>query len=378
MKISNLNKINGYIEGYYGKLLHWSDRYKIIEKLYSNKMNFYFYCPKEDIYNRFNWKKNYPKEWWFQFNNFCKFAEKKGIKIITGLSPGLDFNFTTDLKKNKDIKILLKKFRNFLKFGASYIALQFDDIPDDFNIKYNLLDEGKVHAEISNYLNHKIKKKIFVVPRVYSDEISTRDNKYLKSFFETLFCEINVFYCGEYIVSKNFRTKINIIKKQLKNKKIIFWDNLYANDYCPRRLFIGPWMNKNNTSRTMINGTGMLMTDLLILDIFYYCKKSQNKKKSWIFCLKKNRVHSDFSYISKFFLYPNFNDKDKLFDFKTNNKVYNAIENLLWNWKSTLSMEWYPYILSLKQDLQIFEKKIDRIRILKTQTHPLQRQILQE
>ena len=128
----------------------------------------------------------------------------------------------------------------------------------------------------------------------------------------------------------------------------------------------------------MINGTGMLMTDLLILDIFYYCKKSQNKKKSWIFCLKKNRVHSDFSYISKFFLYPNFNDKDKLFDFKTNNKVYNAIENLLWNWKSTLSMEWYPYILSLKQDLQIFEKKIDRIRILKTQTHPLQRQILQE
>ena len=173
-------------------------------------------------------------------------------------------------------------------------------------------------------------------------------------------------------------TDIDIVKKQLKNKKVIFWDNLYANDYCPRRLFIGPWLNNNNKDKVMINGTGMIMTDLLILDIFNSCKNSLNKKKSWINCLNKNLVHKKFIKVSKFFLYPNLTNENKLPCIKTDINIYNILEILLWNWKSDLSREWYPYILSLKQDLQIFDNKLDRNRILKIQTHPIQKKILQE
>ena len=52
MKNSNQNNIYGYIEGYYGKLLSWKHRKKIINKMSKNNMNRYFYAPKEDIFHR--------------------------------------------------------------------------------------------------------------------------------------------------------------------------------------------------------------------------------------------------------------------------------------------------------------------------------------
>ena len=75
-----------------------------------------------------------------------------------------------------------------------------------------------------------------------------------------------MFYCGKEIVTKNL-SNYKSIKKTVKNK-IIFWDNYYSNDYCPRRLFIGPYFGRQKINDIMINPTGLIKTDLLILDIF--------------------------------------------------------------------------------------------------------------
>ena len=92
--MKNINKkINGYIEGYYGKLLTWSERLRILQKLYKNRMNFYLYAPKEDDKHRLNWKKKYDNHWLKNFQMFCKNAEANKVEIIVGLSPGLNFNF---------------------------------------------------------------------------------------------------------------------------------------------------------------------------------------------------------------------------------------------------------------------------------------------
>ena len=82
----NLNNYNGYIEGFYGKLL-LDDRNLIIKKLNKNKMNSYFYAPKEDIYHRFLWRKLYDKEWLNNFKNFCEFSKSKNVSILAGISP---------------------------------------------------------------------------------------------------------------------------------------------------------------------------------------------------------------------------------------------------------------------------------------------------
>ena len=98
--------INGYIEGYYGKLLNWSERKIILKKLRSCKFNTYFYCPKEDLNHRLNWREDYSNSWIREFKYFCKNALKLEINILVGISPGLDFNFENRIY---DFEKLVKK-----------------------------------------------------------------------------------------------------------------------------------------------------------------------------------------------------------------------------------------------------------------------------
>ena len=122
MKNLNYKKVKGYIEGYYGKLLTWKERQEILDVLAKNNMNFYFYCPKEDINHRFNWRLEYTKKWLLNFHKFLKHAKKNKIEVIVGISPGLDFDFKSYAKGNKkDIELLIKKLQIFLSYEAGIL-----------------------------------------------------------------------------------------------------------------------------------------------------------------------------------------------------------------------------------------------------------------
>ena len=45
-----------------------------------------------------------------------------------------------------------------------------------------------------------------------------------------------------------------------------------------------------------------------------------------------------------------------------------AVDHLLWQWKSTLQREWYPVLMGLKQDLLIADQQMPDERIAKTQS----------
>ena len=53
------------------------------------------------------------------------------------------------------------------------------------------------------------------------------------------------------------------------------------------------------------------------------------------------------------------------------NKSIENLDFLLWKWKSPLSREWYPFLLGLKHDLQLYKRELTSDRITKTQTKPL-------
>ena len=80
------------IEGYYGNLLDWKSRKKIIQKMREIDMNFYFYAPKEDINHRLKWRKPYKKLWRNRFRTFCSFANSNNIEIETTLARKLPEN----------------------------------------------------------------------------------------------------------------------------------------------------------------------------------------------------------------------------------------------------------------------------------------------
>ena len=367
--------IRGYIEGYYGRLLSWEHRKLIIKSLYKNNMNTYFYAPKEDINHRLCWKKKYSKSWRLNFRKFTDISKKYKIDVIAGLAPGLDFNFRelnekSKISKKTDFEFLLSKAKQLLNDGAKSIALLLDDIPSNFKNKFGVnISEGTYHAILANKLSKELGQDIFFVPRIYADELIQDEPFYLKDLSKILDPKIIMFYCGKNVVSKNL-SNYKLIKNKLHNR-VVFWDNYYSNDYCPRRLFVGPYVGRQNINDVMINPTGLIKTDLLILDICANNFMGKNHLKEWPKVLNIHGVPKQFIKIKKFFFKPDFGSNPLAQKVNINVKDFEALDFLLWKWKGKLSREWYPFIFGLKQDLQISEKLLTSERKIKTQTAPL-------
>ncbi len=372
---NNENNIIGYIEGYYGKLLSWKNRKLIIKSLNKNKMNTYFYAPKEDVCHRICWRKKYSKKWRLSFQNFTQLSKKNNINIIAGVAPGLDFNFKElynipKSNQKSDFELLLEKARKLLEDGATSIALMLDDIPNDFKKKFGVdVSEGTYHGILANKLSNELKQNIFFVPRIYADELIKDDPVYLKDLSNILSPKIKIFYCGKNIVARTHKN-YKKIKKILSND-IIIWDNFYANDYCPRRFFIGPTLGRENLKNIMINPTGLINTDLLVLDIFGRSITNKLSKREWENILNVHGVPEIFFKINHFFLRPDFGINPSSQPLKIKKEYLEILDFLLWKWKGKLSREWYPYLFGLKQDLQINQKLLTSERIIKSQTIPL-------
>ena len=355
----------GYIEGYYGKKLSWKDRKRIVIKLKSLNLNYYFYTPKEELKLRKEWKRPFSKKWLDKFNNFCNFAKSFDISVIAGISPGLNFNFSE--KSKVDFNILLEKVKILKSNGASVVSILYDDIPEPINFdKKNKISEGKAHAFLCNKIYEKVDIPVTTVPRIYSDEIKCNNN-YLCSFIETLNKNVKIFYCGKFIVSNILSSFNKVLITQIKKNNLIFWNNVYCNDYCPSKLFLGPSKIKNYTS-TMVNLTGMIETDMLLLDIIFKNSYYGYSVNNWKKIILKHKIPKSFFKIYKFFNYPCFSYSNKLQNYNIDETVYTAFDELLWNWKSKLAREWYPFLLNMKQDLQLLNNELDLNRILKIHT----------
>ena len=91
---------------------------------------------------------------------------------------------------------------------------------------------------------------MMVTPRVYADELDADTPGYLNGFVSELHPDIPVFYCGKHIVAHDLdMTATAIYHAGMTADHIIVWDNIYANDYCPRQLFLGSWHGRSGHDR---------------------------------------------------------------------------------------------------------------------------------
>jgi len=398
----------GYVEGFYGRLLGWNDRHRIVDGLAKHRLGSYLYAPKEDARHRFRWREPYDDIWHSCFSKFCSYAKDRQVTIIAGVAPGLDFNFT-DLPDGKDFHTLLEKCRTLINDGADELCLLMDDIDADFHTRnVGFQSEGEAHAQLANAIGDALGDAIQVVPRIYANELVDDEPNYLSEFISTLNPQNPIIYCGTDVVSESIRRSDTDKVFDSSNLEIVFWDNLYANDYCPRRLFVGPWMSRENATPVLLNATGMIETDCLLLDIMgstismnEAALKNESTDRS--FLAKDSKIESDpaelsnelaltawrstltshdvpevFYSIANYFYHPVCNSSENQLVEAASEEQYAALEVMLWQWKTPLSREWYPYLMGLKHDLLLNDGRLPEDRIRKTQLSPLATHLLKQ
>ena len=352
----------GYIEGYYGKLLSFEDRNYLLSTLHDLSMDCHLYAPKEDVFHRFDWRRPYPKDWCADFAAFCAAARSKHIRILAGIAPGLDFAFYN----NKDDKAKLRaKAEQLSKAGADGLVPMFDDISADLSVFERAgISEGQAHARLASWLQAETGCPVFLVPRLYADEIEGDHAAYAADLNQHLAEDITVFTCGVTIVAEKISLpdKAGILANKL-TRPLIIWDNLYCNDYCPRRLFTGRWTGRKKADPILLNGTGMPETDKLLLGLM----AGQNRKNLFA----KAGIPAAFTSVESCFWHPVFSGQPRTAAQPEPKRVLEALEQLLWQWKGPLAREWYPYLFGLKGDLLIARGEMENKRIAKTQTNAL-------
>ena len=366
--------MRGYIEGYYGRLLTWSERRQILDQLASLGMNAYLYAPKEDSRHRVEWRTLWDEEWCKNFAAFCQQAKAVNIDIIAGIAPGLDFNF---LHNSNDFDILSKKSHQLKSAGAEMLALMFDDIeaPSADNFPPGM-SEASCHAATVNRLAQDIGEPVALVPRIYADEIASKEGEataHYSDLASALPAKTPVFHCGNRIVAgDNPLMPRQDLAADAGFARLVLWDNRYCNDYCPRRLFVGPHKGRSMNRELMLNGTGMIETDKLLLAVM----SAGDDVAAWRAALGDSGVPDAFFYLAPFFDAPALTGDVVQALPLPDAQQMDAIETLLWRWKSPLAREWYPFLFGLKHDSLIASGDLPAERIAKTQSAPLYQHVM--
>ncbi|RLC76811.1 MAG: hypothetical protein DRI61_12630 [Chloroflexi bacterium] len=360
-------KYTGYIEGYYGRELSWEQRFAMINHLGTLGMNVFLYAPKEDPYHRVQWKKMYPAAWQRKLKKFTAAGKRSKVEVIPALAPGLSYEY----RSVKDYALLLKKFRVYFGMGINTVALLMDDIPEELpaSCRGAFSSLGEAHGLLLQRLFADLRKinpkiKLWFCPTIYTDQFvkgRAVDCMYIRDLARTIPSAVTLMWTGPQVVSEkiNQRTCGGILK--LFNGNVVIWDNLYANDYAPYRLFVGPYEGRAagiiKISRgILINPTGLFHTDRFLLSLFAdFLAAKKATVAGWEKIAEEYGVPRFFNRIRHFFWTPFRIPDKKEYSKKALDRIGDLWEGIIVPWQNPLKLEWYPYLYGLLQDINYLE-----------------------
>ncbi|KAL4698909.1 hypothetical protein H8959_011566, partial [Pygathrix nigripes] len=187
----------GVVEGFYGRPWVMEQRKELFRR--NGKLNTYLYAPKDDYKHRMFWREMYSVEEAEQLMTLISAAREYEIEFIYAISPGLDITFSNP----KEVSTLKRKLDQVSQFGCRSFALLFDDIDHNMCAADKEVFSSFAHAQVS------------ITNEIY---------QYLGEPETFLFCPT--------------------VSKIIKRAPVI-WDNIHANDYDQKRLFLGPYKGRS-------------------------------------------------------------------------------------------------------------------------------------
>ena len=127
--------------------------------------------------------------------------------------------------------------------------------------------------------------------------------------------------------------------------------------------FLGCWQGRDSARHILINPTGLVHTDALLLHLM----AAGEDKTAWQNTFTARRC-SIYGHCRIFDLppQPDAAAAQDPFDPDQTKTWLDALDTLLWRWKSPLQREWYPFLMGLRGDLLYRSGAMDSLRKEKT------------
>uniref|UniRef100_A0A914H9V9 protein O-GlcNAcase n=1 Tax=Globodera rostochiensis TaxID=31243 RepID=A0A914H9V9_GLORO len=252
--------ICGVVEGFYGRPWTTEQRKHLFTLLRKFGMNTYLYAPKDDLKHRAEWRLLYTPEEAALLESLIKAAKDNGITFVYALSPGIDIVYSSA----KELKAIRDKLTQVRSLGCTAFSLLFDDIEASMNEmdRKQFSSFALAQLTVSNSIFESLGcSPFFFCPTEYCESSaspSLEESNYLNLLGSKLHPDIHILWTGPRVVSR-FLTVDHLQKvTNVLRRKPLIWDNLHANDYDPKRVFMGPFLGrsvaiKNVTSGLLLN-----------------------------------------------------------------------------------------------------------------------------
>lgn len=252
--------LGGVIEGFYGAPWTPEERLELFSQMSDWGLNTYMYSPKDDLKHRTLWRETYDPTEAAALGHLIQACHAKGLHFFYGIGPGLDIRYSDP----SEITCLQQRLEQLHKLGCRNFALLFDDIPDGLSAA-DLTQWGSLAGAQSHVANtvcrwmqeREAKARFLFCPTPYCERMVQQGlggKGYLETLGRTLASEIDVFWTGPEIISREIPLAgIEQLREVLRRPPVI-WDNLHANDYDGRRFFCGPYSGRPQELRGATRG----------------------------------------------------------------------------------------------------------------------------
>lgn len=210
-------------------------------------MDSYLYAPKDDYKHRAYWRDLYTVEEAEHLTGLITAARECGITFYYALSPGLDITYSN----LKEVTALKRKLEQVSQFGCIAFALLFDDIEPEMSEADKEVFQSFAHAQVSvtnDIFQHLGQPKFLLCPTQYCATRAVPNvptSEYLNTLGSKLAQEIDIMWTGPKVISRLLTLEsIEEITEALRRPPVI-WDNLHANDYDQKRVFLGPYSGRS-------------------------------------------------------------------------------------------------------------------------------------
>lgn len=241
-------KTRGVIEGFYGKPWTMDERIDMIRFIALHDFNLYILAPKDDPWQRFNWRQPFNDFQLKELTALKNHADEFGINLCVCVSPGLSINYSD---KN-DIAALTGRITQLSELGINQFGLLLDDIPSQLMHESDLQIFSSIemaHSYLANAVNSHIKSidpdgSLIFCPLQYHGR-GTED--YISSLGKNLSNDVYIFWTGRQICSEYLDVADAIVFNENTNRMPFYWDNYPVNDVAMvHQLHVGPIANRES------------------------------------------------------------------------------------------------------------------------------------